>query len=207
MVMSQQKSAFVCLLFIFFLSTDLFAEEKKKTDESTIAHPIIFKNAENQPLWMQTWERARKAVRESEPLLAVNLYQQLFHEKPNIEEALREYALVLKSVKQWEAASSILQRLLEFNPDSQEFLLYAGQVALQLKQYNRAVNYLGQVYTLDPNGPDATVALRGQIQALQKQDHKELAYPLMEQLHLLIPHEERNIRTLARYSIDRKSVV
>ena len=202
MVMSLRTHFFIPPLLVLLLSTNLCAEDVKKTGKRGVAHQIILKNSQDQPLWMQTWERARKAMQESEPLLARNLYQQLLQEKPNIEEALREYALVLISVKQWKTASSVLQRLLEFNPDSHEFLLYAGQVALHLKQYNRAASYLGQVYTLDPNGPDATVALRGQIQALQKQGLKELAYPLMEQLYLLVPHEASSIRALARYSLD-----
>jgi tetratricopeptide (TPR) repeat protein len=202
MLTSLQVRFLILFLFVLLLPTDLWAEEAKKTVDSNVKHSIVFKNAQEQPVWMQTWQRARKAANALEFSLAVDLYQQLLQKKPNIEEALREYALVLIDVKQWGKASTILQRLLELNPDSQEFLLYAGQVALHLKQYSRAVSYLGQIYTLDPNGPDAIVALRGQIQALQKQNHKELAYPLMEQLYLLVPHEEKSIRQLARYSKD-----
>lgn len=202
MVMSLHRYLSISFLFIFLLTTDLRAAGETKTSEQVFTHSITLKNSLKQPLWMHTWERARKATRDLDPLLACNLYQQLLQEKPNIEEALREYALVLISVKRWETASATLQLLLEINPDFQEYLLYSGQVALQLKQYNRATSFLGQVYTLNPNGPDAIVALRGQILALQKQAHKELAYPLMEQLYLLVPHEGKSIRELAHYSLD-----
>ncbi len=135
-------------------------------------------------------------------LLAISLYQQLLQQKPNIEEALREYSLLLIETSQWETASSVLQTLLEINPDFQEYLLNTGTIALHLKQYNRAASNFGQVYTANPNGPSAIFALRGQIEALQKQTHKEVAYPLMEQLYLLVSHEEKNIRDLAEYSTE-----
>jgi len=192
---------FVVLFLLYFFTTNVFANEQKHVNDPVNHHPLILKDSGKQPAWMKTWTLARKERRASNSSLAIKLYHQLLQEKPNIEEALREYSLLLMDEKKWKTSSSVLQKLLEINPDSQEYLFHSGRIALHLKQYNRAATNFGQVYTVDPNGPNAINALRGQIEALQKQGHLELAYPLMEQLYLLVPHEETSIRTLAEYSI------
>jgi len=53
---------------------------------------------------------------------------------------------------------------------------------------------------MSPSGPWAIEALKGQITALQNLDRPDMAYPLLEQLYLIVPHEAKIIRQLARHS-------
>lgn len=191
----------IVILFFFLFPSPLLAEGPSDHQNGVPARSITFKDGFQQPEWMQIWEQARTAYKETKNVLAANLYRQLLINKPHIEEALREYILVLMSLEQWETAGNRLRELLELNPVSNEYQLYAGRVALVLKHYNRAATYLGQVYSLNPNGLYALEALRGQILALEKQELQEMAYPLMEQLYLLVAHEQESIRRLARYSL------
>ncbi len=191
---------FILFLFITFFSSPLLAEVKSDSQGALPERSVTFKTGFQQPEWMQLWEQARTASHKNNDILAGNLYQQLLTEKPHIEEALREYILVLMNLKQWNTAATALDELLEINPVSDEYQLYAGRVALVLSHFKRASTYLGQVYSMDPNGPYALEALRGQILALEKQELQGMAYPLMEQLYLLVQHEQEFIRQLARYS-------
>ncbi|MCF8056268.1 MAG: hypothetical protein K9K37_06480 [Desulfocapsa sp.] len=150
---------------------------------------------------MELWEGAREAVKKSDNKRAVTLYRKLFSQKPHIEEALREYVLILMDLGQWQEARITLQELLEFDPGSLEYQVYGGRIALNQEHYQQASTYFGQVYTMSPSGAWALEALKGQITALQKLDRIDLAYPLMEQLYLLVPHDEETLRNLARYSL------
>jgi hypothetical protein len=190
----------ILLLFFSFFSLPLLADNLV-TQGFLQDRSIILKTGSRQPEWMQLWEQARTAFKNNDDVLAANLYKKLLIEKPHIEEALREYVLVLMNLEQWETAGTELRELLEINPVSDEYQLYAGRVALALHHYKRASTYLGQVYSMDPNGSNALEALRGQIMALEKQELQEMAYPLMEQLYLLVPHDQESIRQLARYSL------
>ena len=193
---------FFILLFLFsFFPSPILGEVHPDSQGGIPERSIIVKKGSQQPEWMHLWEQARTALRENKNVLAANLYRELLLEKPYIEEALREYVLVLMNLEQWENAGTELRELLEINPLSDEYQLYAGRVALVRNHYKRASTYLGQVYSMDPNGPYALEALRGQIMALEKQGLQEMAYPLMEQLYLLVPHDQESIRQLARYSL------
>ena len=151
---------------------------------------------------MQDWQEARELVREGELSRAKVRYQKLFASKPHIEEAFREYVLVLMQLKQWQEAGGVVQQLLELDPASQEYQLYAGRVALQQRRYEQAAKYLGQLYTLYPNGEYSIESLQGLVLSLQKMNRKELVYPLMEQLYLQVPHDAESLRKLAHYSAE-----
>lgn len=193
---------FIVLLFFFLTPAILAAEGREDVLPIAPEHSIVLKSGSQQPEWMQLWEQARSLSRSFDNASAANLYQQILAQKPYIEEALREYVLVLMALQRWGTAGDALQELLEMNPDSLEYQLYAGRIALIRNHYNRAATYLGQVYTQSPNGPYALEALRGQILALQKMGLREMAYPLMELLYLLVPHEREPISRLARYSLE-----
>lgn len=151
---------------------------------------------------MLLWDKAREAARKNDTQKAVKLYLELFSQKPHIEEALREYVLILMNLEQWPKAGVVLQQLLEVDPASLEYQLYGGRIALNQKRYQSASIYFGQVYTMSPGGKGALEALKGQIAALQKMKRKDLAYPLMEQLYLRVPHDEVSLRNLAKHSLE-----
>ena len=194
-------SPLILLLCSFLFSPiSLFAEEKESVSKQVATHGVVLRNIKKQPLWMELWEQARAAVKENNKQEAVLRYQKLFIEKPHIEEALREYVIVLMALEKWQDAGKITRTLLEMDQTSLEYLFYDGRVALSQKRYQKAAKYLGQVYSRSPDGPYSIEALRGQISALKKMGRIEMADPLMEQLYLLIPHEESFIRELARLS-------
>lgn len=101
------------------------------------------------PSWKNIWDEARKSSRDGKFVEAAAKYYELLKIKPNIEEAKWEYCKVLVEIKDWPAASIILESLLETDPTRNEYLLKAGSVALNNKQYQQAVKYFGQVYEKD----------------------------------------------------------
>lgn len=196
------SSLAISLCSVLFFPQMLLSAESVNVSEISVSHEVVLKNHKGQPLWMELWGKARSAVKSNNKQDAVRLYKKLFQEKPQIEEALREYVVVSMDLKQWQEAGKTCRKLLEIDPTSLEYLLYAGRVAQAQKRYQKAAKYLGQVYSRSPDGPFSIEALRGQIYALQKMGRNEMANSLMEQLYLLIPHEESFIRQLA--SLNKK---
>ena len=189
---SLSHHLFLFLFLAFCLPSLLVASEKN--------HSIVLQNSLSQPEWMKLWNSAREMSTNGNNEKAVSIYRELFVIKPRIEEALREYVLVLMDLGEWKEAGQIMQKLLETDSSSPEYLIYSGRIALVQKRYEHASKHMGQVYTMSPDGVFAIEALKGQIFALHKLNRPEMVYPLMEQLYLLIPHEEKLIRQLAVYS-------
>lgn len=197
----------LCLFLVLFSPLILIADDTIDPSIPVSRQGVILKDGMEQPAWMELWDTARNSARSGEKEKAVTIYRELFIEKPQIEEALREYALLLMDIGEWKEAGQVIQKLLETDPASREYLLYGGRIALVQRRYERASKYMGQVYTMSPGGPWAIEALKGQITALQKLGRLDMAYPLMEQLYLLVPHDENSIRQLARYSKERGNSV
>lgn len=193
---------FLCLSLLLCFPFSLLASESSEPSHADQDREIVLKNLKTQPPWMELWEKARANANSGNSENAVALYRELFSQKAQIEEALREYLLLLMDLEQWTEAGTISLRLLEIDPASLEYLLYSGRIALIQKRYQSAANYLGQVYTSSPDGPWSIEALKGEIVALQQLGRRDMAYPLMEQLYLLLPHEEDVIRELAQYSVE-----
>ncbi|MEN8198434.1 MAG: hypothetical protein ABFR63_00040 [Thermodesulfobacteriota bacterium] len=193
---------------LFFLSllnfspSDATGAEQPAIPGIAPSHTIVRKDQQPAPSWMLLWKKARAAVRDSDNRQAAEYYRQLLLEKPHIEEAIREYVLVLMHLERWQEGSSLVQQLLEFDSDSPEYQLYAGRIALVLNHFGRAAHYLGQVYSLSPHGSGSMEALKGQISALHHLGREEIAFPLMEQLYIRIPHDEKFIRNLAQSSLN-----
>jgi hypothetical protein len=193
----------LCLFLVFCSPSILIADEIKEIPVLASSPEINLKSVLEQPAWMVLWDKARDSARRGDKKKAVEQYRELFIDKPQIEEALREYVVLLMDLGEVREAGVAIQKLLETDPASLDYLLYGGRIALIQKRYERAANYMGQVYSMFPDGPWAIEALKGQITALQKLGRLDMAYPLMEQLYLLIPHDEKSIRQLAGYSKKR----
>ena len=96
-------------LFLLLVPGKILADGAKTSLSIAPKHSIVLKNQTAQPEWMQLWERARVYARAGELGAAAKLYNQLLLEKPNIEEALREYVLVLMDSEQWTTARAMVQ--------------------------------------------------------------------------------------------------
>jgi len=201
------RTIFYTTVFSFLFCLFLFCPSSIQADDTLLEPPrnktindVKVQGAAVVPDWMLLWNRARSISAAGDMENGANLYRELLIKKPNIEEALREYLLLLMDLDKWEESGLVVQKLLESDSTSLEYLLYGGRIALRQKHYERAAKYLGQVYTTSPNGSWPIEALRGQIVALQRLERYDMAYPLLEQLYLIIPHDERIIRQLAQYS-------
>jgi lipopolysaccharide biosynthesis regulator YciM len=154
------------------------------------------------PSWKNIWDEARMLSRDGRLAEAAIKYNKLLSIKPNIEEAKWEYCKVLVELKNWSDASLILESLLEIDPNRTDYLLKAGTVALNSKQYQQAVKYFGQVYQKGPFDPDAIEALEGLISGLQGLGKKQESFPLLQQLYLRKPNSSQVLLRLARLAKD-----
>jgi tetratricopeptide (TPR) repeat protein len=154
------------------------------------------------PLWKSYWDAGREYVRQGNYVVAAEYYKELYLRKPQIEEAKWEYCKVLFKLEEFDIASPLLESLLEQNPYQEEYLAMAGYVALETREYGRAVTYLGQVYSLHPEGPEGIKALSGLIEGLQKTGKKRYAFNLMEQLRQRRPDTLPLVLELARYAAE-----
>lgn len=204
-VFAQFFAFFFFLSLLFLPPSAAVAEESEKSSATSPGHSLTVRGDTEEPPWMRLWNSARAASSDGDKIQSAAIYRELFAEKPFIEEALREYVVLLMELGEWKEASQVIQKLLETDSASLEYLVYGGRIALNQKHYELAAKYMGQVYTMSPDGPWAIEALQAQIHALQKLDRMEMAYPLMEQLYLLVPHSDQLIRQLARYSKERGS--
>jgi tetratricopeptide (TPR) repeat protein len=190
---------FICAALFFAVMhfcVPLWAAIAPERDVVIIDNP---EKSEN-PSWKNIWDEARKLSRDGRFVEAAAIYKKLLGIKPNIEEAKWEYCKVLVETKGWVEASIVLESLLEADPTRNDYLLKAGTVALNNKQYQQAVKYFGQVYEKNPHDPDATEALKGFISGLQGLGKKQNAFPLMEQLYLRTPNDSQLLQELAGLS-------
>ncbi len=190
-----------CFILVSTLIFSCTGNAATGSSASNLSSELVLKGIRNKPAWMTLWEKARISARHGDNQKASVIYKKLLMEKPQIEEALREYSLVLIELMQWDDAWSTLQKLLEIDSENLEYKFYAGRIALARKRYQRAATFMGQVYTMSPDASWSVEALRGQIVSLQKLGREDMAYPLLEQLYLLVPHEEKIIRRLAQDSL------
>ena len=194
----------VFILFFLFSFLPLTVSHSSPEADSRVVvqpHERVIKTGIDKPSWMRLWESAREEAAQGKNKQALRLYRELFSRKANIEEALREYLLILMNLEMWQEARTVHTKLQGFDQESLEYQLYGGRIALHLKQYQQASTYFGQVYTMSPSGSWALEALKGQITSLQELNRVDLAYPLMEQLYLLEPDNEDLLRSLANYSL------
>jgi tetratricopeptide (TPR) repeat protein len=152
------------------------------------------------PEWKKYWDTAREFVRKGQNENAANAYRKLFLEKPQIEEARWEYCKVLFALKDYATLLPILESLIESDAQREEYLAMAGKIALAKGEYPQAATYLGQVYTLHPEGQFGTEILENLVQALQGLGNTQIAFPLMEQLYLRNKNNQHLLLMLARYA-------
>ncbi|PHR28310.1 MAG: hypothetical protein COA36_06975 [Desulfotalea sp.] len=183
------------LFFVFFCTTtSSFADSTEIAPERDIS---VVHDAPQSPDWKILWDRARTLVREGQYLLAADVYEQISSIKPNVEEANWEYCKVLLRTKSYQVASRIIALLLEKNPGKGEYLLVAGQVAAYQKNYAEAERYFGLIFEKSPVGKNGDAALEGFAYSLRSRGHRELAFPLMQQLIVRQPDNETFIHDLA----------
>ena len=185
----------IFLLGPLFIPDLLHAELNAITPDRTIT---VVADQPDVPEWKTLWDKARGNVRENRYPAALKLYEELLKEKPNIEEANWEFCKVLLKMEDFSSAAIVIATLVEKNPLRKEYLLAAGTVNLQQKNYPLAIKYFGMVYELDPGGSDSTSALTGLIDSLKGIGNDEAALPLLEQLHVREPDNVKSLHDEVR---------
>ncbi len=183
------------LLGFYFIPEALSAEINAITPDRTIT---VVVDQPDIPGWKILWDEARKKVQENRYFTASKIYHQLFKIKPNIEEANWEFCQVLLKVEDFSSAEKIIGSLIEKDPFRIDYLLAAGLITLQQKNYILAVKFYGKAYELDPDGIHSTSALTGFIDSLKGNENDEIVLPLLELLHVRDPENFSRLHELAR---------
>ncbi len=150
-------------------------------------HDIQYTNANSLPRWKIDWDRARALYRQGKAGQALVQYELLLQKKGNIDEARWEYASILIQQKRWRQAGKQLDALLAHDTDNRRYILARAGVSLHEGRVKQAVQQYGELFESCPEGSDALKALRGLIDALDKQGNREAQLPLLELLLLRTP--------------------
>jgi tetratricopeptide (TPR) repeat protein len=136
------------------------------------------------PQWKAVWDEARGLAVAGNFVDALDQYKTLLILKNNLEEARWELVRLHMYLKQWDAASAQLERLIEDDPDRSIYLVAQGRVLWETGQYERAVDLFRTAYQ---QNPEDQIALAGLAEGLNKLGKKEEALPLLERLSLQEP--------------------
>ncbi|MBB5346559.1 tetratricopeptide repeat protein [Desulfoprunum benzoelyticum] len=158
---------------------------------------IIILDTPSLPAWKTLWDEAREFVQRRDYILAARTYADLIKLKPQVMEIRWEYCNVLVELNDWLSAAELIENLLETDDSRHDYLLLAGRIAVENKEYKRAVEYYGRVYDDDPSGPSSVGALKGLINGLEGQGKKNAAFPLMERLYQRTPNDKELLQKLA----------
>lgn len=153
------------------------------------------------PQWKRLWDEARVLTQNQEMDEAIAKYLEVLEVKPHIEEVKWELSRNYLTQNQFAKALVVLESLLEASPEKIEYLVSAGQAALQQRKASLAGRYFGQALSLDPGGSLSELALQGMVEALSDQGKNTLAIPLMEQLFQRGVLGPDSLLELARYFI------
>ena len=154
------------------------------------------------PSWKKKWDEAREHASRKEYPAAAQKYSELLQIKPQVEEIRWEYCKVLVEIQDWLTAAELIENLLETDGNRQDYLLLAGQIALENKEFKKAVDRFGKVYTADPAGPNSVAALKGLVTGLNGMGRKREAFPLMELLYRRTPKDKALLQDLAGIAQD-----
>ncbi len=191
-------ASFVCALYVIGAVASEDADFKAADSSLIIEKKDL--SEESPPLWQEMWEEARMEAQGGNISRAISLYHTLLNIKPNIITAKWELCRLYVSIAQLDRAVPLLDALLDMEPENQEFLMLAGEVAMQQHRFDSAARYFGQVYEAEPLGTNALDALRGQINAFKQGGRVENAILLLEYLFMRQDEDVAVLRELAYYA-------
>lgn len=194
--------SFLFSVVILFLTPIFLPHAAPLTTEKTIT--IVNQEETQDPLWKQRWDEARALAQQQKFPESIAKYLEVLEAKPLIEEVKWELSRIYLSVREYEKALAILAGLIESAPETMEYLVSGGEVALEMGKADLAAKYFGRALALDPGGPLSETALLGMISALSGQDRRALAIPLMEQLYQRGVLSPELITELARYYAEQE---
>jgi thioredoxin-like negative regulator of GroEL len=158
---------------------------------------VVDETAEK-PDWKTKWDEARGYVESGEYEEAALLYEEITEQKPHSEELQWEYFNVLLISERFTEAELLIDTLLATHPMHPPYLIHGGTVALNNRNYSKALHYFSTLYEHDPLGEDSVAALHGMINALSGQGLEEITTPLWQQVYLRDDLDKETLLALAR---------
>ena len=134
------------------------------------------------PMWITTWQQGRNEARRGDYRLATETYDNLLHNHPEVEAIRWEYCNILYKSGNLKKSSALLAGLMEMNPQAVAYQLFAGKIALELKNYPEAIRAFTLIEQNDVNERDSLLALEGLVTALLKTSQQQKVLPLLRQL-------------------------
>ncbi len=184
-----QQMKIICFFITLILSCNVFSPFKQEVKANTgIERQVVVEKEKEVPDWKTKWDEVRSLVRQNRITGAAKGYSELLNMKSNIEEARWEYLQLLIRLKNWDLASNLVDSLIERNPQSMDYRLRGGDIALQRKEFERAIKYFGCVFNTIPNSSSGLSALEGLVNALQGLGRIEKALPLLEHMYVRQGH-------------------
>jgi len=159
------------------------------------------------PAWKVLWDKARQLVQRRQIEAAIDMYLEVSELKPHIEEVKWELSRNYLELKKYDKALVILESLLEVSPQKIEYLVSAGEAALQMKKTESAARYFGKALALNPEGPLSEAAFIGMVEALRAEGDRTFTIPLMEQLFHRGGRDPAMLLELARFYRDKDDLV
>ncbi len=175
----HSAAALVSLLFFVTSASCTDASEIIPEKLLRIEGPSVI----NSPQWRRKWTLARKAVQSGSYRQAASLYAGLLNEKPNLETALWEYCQLLVLLGEFQQAEKEVEHINTLAPDTPQYQLLAGKIAISNGKLKKAVHCFGTVLETASNGRRELVeeAVKGLAESLRLQGKKELSLALEEQ--------------------------
>ncbi len=177
------------VLLSFFLS----AIPASAVNSSEIVPERLLKingsSAVNTPDWQKKWHVARRSVQSGNYVEAAALYAELVAEKSELEAARWEYCQLLVLLGRYKEAGREVALVSALAPDTPEYQLAVGEIALHNGEAEKAVQNFGAVLEAAPEGEQAAAAMKGLSASLRFQGRKELSLALEEQQMATQPGE------------------
>jgi len=191
------KNIYPLIIFIFTFCFILLSVDQQALSGTDPERQLIVNKVEEEPAWKMKWDEVRQLVREQKYVEAAKGYGELLTMKSNIEVARWEYLQLLIRLNEWALGSNLVESLIERNPQSIQYQLSGGRIALARKEFARAAKYFGWAFTKSPNSSHGLTALQGLIDALRGLGRDEKIFPLIEHLRIRKPQDPDLLRELA----------
>jgi len=160
----------------------------KAQDKLVPDHEIQYEETLS-PDWKVNWDLARSLYREKKYPEALVLYEILFTQKENIDEARWEYVTILIYLNRWDNAKSELEKLLATEPESITYRLAMGQVSLEKGNLDGAIAIYSQLHGQLLSNAEKVMVLKGLAKGYELRGQIAEAAVLLQQLISLEPQD------------------
>lgn len=182
------------LVFIAWLPSAVIIHAAEEIGD-VLPSRLIQPKVSGETSWFTLWNEARDLAGKGQLTQAVTKYTELLKEKNNLEPAQWEFVQILLKMERLPEAASILEVLLETNPDSLDYLETLAEIMTKQGHSGRAAELLRHAYELSPGSMGLLEKLS---RAFLKAGNSREALPYLEELHQRRPADRAVRNDLAR---------